>query len=252
VRFLWDEGEVTLHPEQRRYMRVETDAASQYHNVGDPARSRFNFIATGSSLRLIGTTPLKGGRMRVIIEATKDASPGMKGGLRVELSRTGLSILADERSVSIVERPEAKPATRRVSLPPFDVRPVEGPEDPLWAELGWPDDTARVACTAEMEQGLLVVHYSTFFPKFASRRIAFEKRDPALSRSFVARYQIWLAVHSLLLHADQEGSDAGPELPETDSASNDDQPERIRMATLAALFASREVAAGSALAGEVD
>lgn len=248
VRLIWDDEPVPFYGEQRRYLRVETDAGAHYHNVADLTRSRFNFIVTGNPFRLIGSTPLKGGRMRMIVEASKESPIGATGNVRIELSRAGWPMLADQRATVIVERPPTRPSERRVSLPPFDVRPVDGPDDPLWSELGWPDETGRVACTADMEQGVLVVHYSTVFPKFAARRAAFEKRDPAMAASFIARYQIWLAVHSLLLHSDQEAADSAPELPDSATApSDDDQPERVRMATLAALFASREVDGTQAL-----
>lgn len=241
LRLVWDEGEpITLYPEQRRYIRIECDAASTYYDPRDPAKSRINIILDSNQIRLAGSTPLSGGRMRVIVEAPSTAGLGTAGTLRAELSRPGLPTLADERSCEIVARPPARPSTRRVSLPPFDVRPVEGPDDPLWDQLGWPDDIARIASTAEMEQGVLVVHFSTVFPKLAEKRHAFELRDAALAESFVSRYKIWLAVHSLLFYADQEAAVHGPELPEGDGNEELERSERVRMATLATLFASRE------------
>lgn len=244
IKLLWDEEDpITFYPEQRRYLRVETDANSTYHDPNDFTRSRVNFIVNGVGLRLVGTTPLQGGRMRVIVEAATNATIGTTGELRVELSRTGLPTLSDERAYQVVVRPPAQTSTRRVSLPPFDVREVDGPADPMWTQLGWPDDISKVASTAEMEQGILVVHYSTHFPKYASRRQALERRDAALAESFTARYKIWLAVHSLLFHADQEAAAHGPELPEGDADGEQERAERIRTATLSALFAAREVEA---------
>jgi hypothetical protein len=242
IKLIWSEDEViSFYPEQRRYLRIETDAQGTYHDANNPARSRINLILSGQDLRLVGTTPLQSGRMRAILEATASATIGANGNIRVELTRQGLPTLSDARDYSIQTRPPTQPAARRVSLPPFDVRPVDGPDDPMWAQLGWPDEINKVASAAEMEQGTLVVHYSTVFPKFADKRRALEHRDPALAGSFTRRYEIWLAVHSLLLHADQEAAVHGPELPEGEGNGEQERAERSRMATMSAFFAAREV-----------
>jgi hypothetical protein len=242
IRLIWEEDEpISFYPEQRRYLRIETDAGSQYHDANTPARSRVNMILQGEGLRIVGTTPLQAGRMRLIVEAVAAAAVGRAGNLRIELSRQGLPTLSDERPYRIVTRPPAAAATRRVSLPPFDVREVEGPDDPKWTQFGWPDDINKIASEAEMEQGRLIVYYSTVFPKYAAKRQALERRDVALAASFTARYKIWLAVHSLLLHADQEAASRGPELPEGEGDGEQERTERIRMAVLSGIFAAREV-----------
>jgi len=71
-----------------------------------------------------------------------------------------------------------------------------------------------------------------------------ERQDTSIAESFTARYKIWLAVHSLLLHADQEAANRGPELPEAEPDLELERAERNRIATLACLFAAREVQAG--------
>jgi hypothetical protein len=248
IRILWDEHEpVTFYPEQRRYLRIETDANSSYHRPDDPSASHVNIIVTGTGLIRCGSTPLQGGRMRAIFEASADAVVGSTGLLRVELSRPALPILSDERPFQIIERPPARPSDRRVNLPPFDVRPVPGPESPVWSQLGWPDNPNAVASAAIQEDGTLVVYYSTVFPKYANQRDAFERREPALANSFASRYEIWLAVHSLLLYQDQQqaaanepsGPRPGEEDPELIEAR--ERLERCRIATMAVLFATREL-----------
>jgi hypothetical protein len=245
IKLLWeDEEPISFYPEQRRYLRVETDAPSHYHNPNDLAHSKINCIVSGASLRLVGSTSLSGGRMRLILDAPSDVLVGATATIRIELSRQGLPTLSDERGCVIVTRPPAQPSSRRVALPPFDIRPVDGPDDAMWAQLGWPDDLEKVASAAEMEQGTLVVYFSTVFPKYSERRRALERRDPSAAESFTSRYTIWLVVHSLLLHADQEAASQGPELPEAEPDNELDRAERIRIATLSCLFAAREVQAG--------
>jgi len=245
-----EDEEVTFYPEQRRYIRIVTDANSTYHNPKDPASSRINIIV-GEQLILRGSTALQGGRMRAVIEGSATAQVGHTGKLRVELTRPGLPMLVDERSYRITAVPEAKPAGRQVSLPEFELQPVHGPDDPLWTQLGWPDNVTVIASEAEMESGKLMIRYSTVFPKYASQRQYFENRDPALAESFTKRYEIWLAVHSLLHYQDEQQAIAGAvetgqtttqsKETETEMAERAEQQERVRIAVMSALFAAREV-----------
>ena len=63
---------------QRRYIKIETNANSDYHDVTDTGKSRINFILA-SQLKIAGTTPLKGGRMRVIVDCLDTAGVGEVG-----------------------------------------------------------------------------------------------------------------------------------------------------------------------------
>jgi len=179
------------------------------------------------------------------LEGASDAALGQTGTIRVELNRPGLPALSDERSYQIAPTAPARPAARAVTLPPFDHQPVEGPEDPRWATLGWLDNINTVASSAEMENGTPMIYYSTVFPKYAGQLAAFERRDPPLARCLNERYKIWLAVHSLLLYQDQmPGAAEGPQ-PRTEEdpeiAEARERGERCRTATLAAVFAARDV-----------
>jgi hypothetical protein len=93
-----------------------------------------------------------------------------------------------------------------------------------------------------MENGTLVIYYSTAYPRYAETLNRYEQRDPGLAESFRKRYEIWLATHSLLYHRDQEAAQH-PALEEADTnaAETRERQERCRMATMAALFAAREV-----------
>src|SRR5579863_4146090 len=252
IRFLWDEDDViSFYAEQRRYLRIITDANSTYHNPNAPTTSRINIIV-GEQLVLRGSTPLQSGRMRAIVEGSSSAQAGQTGVLRVELTRPGLPVLVDERPYRIVSIPESRPADRRASLPPFKTVAVNGPDDPKWTQLGWPDNPVLTASEANMEEGTLVIYYSTAFPKFAGQRRAFENRDPTLATSFVKRYEIWLAVHSLLYYQDHlvpateqqvtEGGALSPERVQEDPdlAEARERQERCRIAILSSLFAARE------------
>ncbi|HMH53813.1 MAG TPA: hypothetical protein VK548_26500 [Candidatus Acidoferrum sp.] len=246
VRIVWEPDEdITFYAQQRRYIRVETDANSTYHNPQNPGASRINIIVSSVDLALRGSTPLESGRMRIILEGMATAAVGATGAVRVELMRPTLPSLADQRSFRIVPPPPVRPAARQVTLPLFETRPVEGPDDAQWSILDWPDDVSAVASSAVTENGKLVIYYSTVFPKYASQRVALERRDTAVAASFTRRYEIWIAVHSLLLYQEQRDRDAaGPQGGQVESdpevAEIREREERCRVATLSGLFAARE------------
>ncbi|GIW91511.1 MAG: hypothetical protein KatS3mg109_1943 [Pirellulaceae bacterium] len=247
VRIVWEDGEpIDFYPGRRRYIRIETDADSSYYIPDNPRASRINIIVRGPAA-MRGSTPLRGGRMRVILDVPDDAQVGSTGTLRVELSRPGLDTLSDERQIVVQESPPSQTGRQQLSLPPFDIRPVS-PGDNQWTDLGWPDEVTAVASSAEMENGTLVVYYSTAYPKYAEIRARYEGRNPVLAQSFTTRYEIWLATHSLLYYHDEEQRRIeNPAIAEEDveAAESREQQERCRMATLAALFAAREVELGA-------
>jgi len=254
VRLVSSGDDITFYPGQRRYIRVETDAPSSYHNPNDPQISRINVIVTGLSLDYCGSTPLKDGRMRVIFEAPVQSQIGSKGLIRVELSRVGLPSLSDERALRVVQKPPARPATSKSTLPPFKFEPVDSVDSQLWTTLDWPDDVSAVASSAQMEAGTLVIYYSTVFPNFVKPRSSFEQKSPQTGASFVERYKIWLAVHSLLAYQDKQARDAAEDHPEIDEEVETklDREERCRIATMSAMIAGREMKTEATIAEAVE
>lgn len=247
IRLVWDEARpLTFYPEQRRYLRIETDAPSNYHNANATTQSRINIIVSNGEVATRGSTPLQGGRMRAIFDCVLGARVGGEGMIRVELSRPGLPVLSDERPFGIAEAPPVRTDRREVALPPFDIRSIQ-PGSDKWLELGWPDEPSSIASGAELENGELIVYYNPAFPKYSAQYSTLERREPALARSFRARYEIWLVVHSLLLHNQQQSH---PTTTVAEAESDDTQlldferEERIRIATLSAMFAAREVQLG--------
>jgi hypothetical protein len=229
-----------FYPEQRRYIRIETDAGSSYHDPANPVSSRINVVVDGRHLNLAGTTPLKDGRMRLIVDCHREARIDEIGLIQVELSRPALATLSDSHNTVIVTPPKAKPKSQQVELPRFDVRPVYGPEDQTWTTLAWPDNVNEIASSTEEEDGQLIVYYSTEFPRFTHYRGQFERKEATLSQSFVKRYEIWLAVHSLILYQDQKMQEEREgHIRDDDDA--DDRQERCRAAILSAMFAAKEV-----------
>lgn len=243
IRILWDESDpITFYPGQRRYIRIETDANSSYYSPDNPIASRINIIVQGVA-NYRGATLLRGGRMRAILEVTDTIAVDSCGSIRLELMRPGYTMLSDERQIVVVETPPARPGRQVLSLPPFETVAVS-PEEDKWTELSWPDDVSTIASSALKENGTLMIYYSTAYPKYANTRIRYEQRSPGLALSFTARYEIWLATHSLLLHKDQEEATEMQSLandPDDEITESKERQERCRMATLAALFAGREI-----------
>ncbi|HEX8467836.1 MAG TPA: hypothetical protein VF620_08535 [Allosphingosinicella sp.] len=247
VSIRWEsEAPIRFHAGRRRYIRVETDANSDYHDADDPTKSRIN-IAVGDDLRVFGTSPLKGGRMRIGVECLDGVAVGSKGSVRVELYRTGLPALSDEKEYVVTEVPEAKQKEKKNTLPEFIVIPVSGPEDEQWEFIvDDPDDTnvRKHASNAVVNSGKLHVYYSEVYPRFSSELRSFEQQGEAVAKSFRSRYETWLAVHALILHQ-QTDSQKIEGLGEEAEAEVYRQ-ERSRHATIAAMMASQEVKSGSA------
>jgi hypothetical protein len=167
LRILWEEGKVIgFFPGQRRYLRLETDAGSEYHDPNDPQRSRLNVIL-GPELVLAGSSPLKQGRMRLIVECATSAPQEAMGGIRVELFRRGLSSLTDERNYRIVVPPPPKSRENQASIPQFKIIPVNGPGDSSWSNISESsEDNGKHALSYQYNQGVLYVYYNLLFPKF--------------------------------------------------------------------------------------
>jgi len=225
---------VEFYPEQRKYIRIETDAPTSYHNSGDIAKSRVNIIVNGSDIKLAGTTSLKDGRMRIVLDCMKTSAIGATGDFIVEISRQGLISISNKISYKIILRPDASPAKKSISIPKINFVPVAGPEDIQWSSQDWPSDITMVASSSELSTELFV-YYSTVFPPYANAKKQFEKSNPTLGDSFDKRYRMWLAVHSLLMNEDEKKSDNPVEFEQWE------QLERCRLATIASMIADKEV-----------
>jgi hypothetical protein len=248
IRILWPEGEsIGLYPGQRRYIRIETDAHSSHHDPKDPNKSHVNVVVAGMALQSSGSTALQGGRMRVIVGCVDDAAKGGTGRLQVELRVPGQPTLSDARDIAVVEPPKATGAKQEIAMPPFNVLPVEGPDDQMWESLGWPEAINTIASQAVTTEGKLTVYYSKVFPHYAEYTRKLEAQDPSLAESFDARYRTWLAVHSLILdkemseQASSETPSGGETVPEGDRVDEIERAERCRFATIAAMFAAQEI-----------
>ncbi len=208
---------VTLYPGQRRYIRIRTDANSNYHDALDLGASRFNFLLTGEGIKLSGTSALRDGHMRAVIAASLDCTIGAAGTFRVELYRTGLSPLAAEVAISIIKPPEVSKSTEKIKLPKIDIQAVKSVESEAWVSLGWGDDIREVAFdyNYQKDKDTLFIRYSTVFPRFDMVFTAFATRDLPASVSFQRRYEMWLTAMTIIHWQDIE-ADATPITDEGD------------------------------------
>lgn len=237
---------VKFYPGQRRYLRIRTNAPSSYHSA-DPARSRFNLIVP-AGLTHAGTTPLNGGRMRVMVDALADARIGSTGTITLDLTRPGMEPLRARLDYEITPMPETPPTGARISLPPFNPVPVTGPDDENWTRLEWPEDVSQVASQAVFNDGHLTIYYSLAFPNFVQAKARIERQSIPLAESYRQRYEIWVCMHSLLIWEEQRARDAAPQTQgEAQPPLTDEQQERVeraercRLAVLASMFAAQEV-----------
>jgi hypothetical protein len=245
IKILGDkDDEITFFGGQRKYIRVETDANADYHDPDDQKKSRIN-IVVGDDLKVFGTSPLRGGRMRIGVQCKAEVAVGSKGGIRVELYRPGLSTLSDERDYQIVEPPKPKEDDRQTRLPKFELIPVEGPDDEDWQYVTdemEDRDVRRHASGTEMSGGVLYIYYSTMFPRFTAEKRRVEQQNAALSASYQKRYELWLAVHALLVYDDEQN--AKDDIGDEEAAKELSRQERCRLASIAAMVAAQEVRTG--------
>jgi hypothetical protein len=244
IRIVWDEeSDITFHSGYRRYIRIETDANSDYHDSNDATKSRIN-IALGDDLKVFGTSPLRNGRMRVGVECKTEVVTGSKGSIRIELYRSGQSTLSDERGYEIIVPPQPKDADRQSAFPDFELIPVTGPEEADWnyvcGDSSDDTDIERHASGAVWNSGKLYIYYSTAFPRFATEMKRLEQTSAPLAGSFEKRYKLWLAVHALLVYQHQQESAK----EEDDSVKEAERQERCRLATVAVMMAAQEIRLG--------
>lgn len=245
VRIVGDPGKpIAFYPGQRRYVRIETDAPNRYHEAAKPQESKVNLEHEKTLLTNRGSTGLNAGRMRIILECAPDAKIGSVSKVKIMLVRPGMSILEDEREIEVVKVPDAKDDSKGISLPQIRFHPVGGPDDELWQQRQWPDDVEAVAYEAEVADGVLDIYYSEVFPKFERQLAVWAQKSQALVASFRMRFGIWLAAHALLV--EEQKSANKTEQEEDDNAGGRDASERVRVAIMAAMFATREVEAGRA------
>ena len=253
IRIVWEQDdEIPFYPGQRRYIRLETDADSKYLDPEDLTASRIR-IDVGEKLNMFALSPLQAGRMRIGVECHELVNEGSVDLIRVELHRSGLSPLSDERSYRIVSPPLPRERTRQGSIPDFEVIAVSGPEDDNWAyvcdDLGDVNVT-RHASNYTLNEGKVYVYYSEAFPRFVTEVKQLEKQSGAIASSFRTRYGIWIAVHSLLtcqqLDYQQASDTSDSSVPTYQQSDEFLRQERVRHATIAAMVASQEVLKGVA------
>ena len=242
IKILWNDQPIKFFPGQRRYIRVETDAPSNYYDVSDPSRTRINIIVEG--LTHSGSVPLQNGRMRIIAEANSSAVVGAKGKIRVELTRSGMPVLFDEKEVEIINIPPSAPRPTVLTLPDFETIPINR-ESPMWDTLDWPDEVDDIASQTINEEGTYKIYYSTEFPVYQKTKEMFERRKVDLGQLFTKRYEIWISAYALLYEKDQEEGEKGTQDSrdelEEDTKRRFEMKEKCRAAIIATQFATKEV-----------
>jgi hypothetical protein len=232
IKFLAN-SPIEFYPDQRRYIRLETDAPSFYHDSEKLQNSKINIIINGKELILAGTTPLKDGRMRLIIDCKDDSITGSNGQLVVELSRFGSATLTDKFDYTIVSKPPTKPSDNKISVPRVKFVPVEGPEDITWSVLQWPEDPSKIASSSILEGDLLTIYYSKIFPPYYDRQTRLLTENTSFADTFTHQYKIMLALHSMLLEKEEANAS------ESDDLEKREREERCRLAIIAAVNAER-------------
>jgi hypothetical protein len=242
------EEPVKFFPSQRKWLRVETDAPAHYHDTKRLKESKINVVIQGG-LKLVGTSSLKGGRMRIAVDCDEELATGSTGTIQIVLSRAGMAALEDTVSYIVSDPPKQQKNLKKQSFPDFEIIPVEGPDDPNWQNISEDDvDIQRNASRGLLSEGVLNIYYSKAFPKFVEESRKWDSLDVQKAKSFQRRYEVWLAVHALLMQENESDQDQ----QEEDQIEKFWRDERCRVAVLASMIASQEVRTGEAAKEEDD
>lgn len=190
---------ITFYPGQRRFLPVVTNAGSMYHDATEPKRSCFSFHVSDASLRVAGSTPLKGGHLRLIIACDDAAIVGSSGKIVVELRPPNAPTLSVSRQFVVAAKPESARDKGTISLPEIDIQPVDSMDSEEWVTLGWPKDPEAIGADYVASKNALTIRYSTVFPKFREAVDHFTRRGAESAKSFQRRLEIWL-ITSVLIH----------------------------------------------------
>jgi len=242
-----NQSPVEFYAGQRRYIRIETDAISSYHDSEDIRNSKFNIIVNGEAITYSGTTPLKDGRMRIILTCRDKPSLGEKGECIIELHRVGQMSIKESMQYETVEKPRTTDSNNRISvpniLPPV---PVSGQDDINWSDQNWPDDINEVASSSIMSSGELIVYYSTVFPPYKQRYDQISRSNPSALGAFVKQYEFQIILHSLLLESRNKIDSI-----ETDENEDWERLERCRTAILSSINAEKNIT-GAVLVHDIE
>ena len=249
IEILRDEYKpTTFFPGQRKWLRIETDAPASYFDPSDQKNSKINFII-GNHFTIVGVTALRGGRMRLALESKKECAVDETGEIRVDLYRTGMPAIHDTAPYKIVAPPKEKEKKRITTFPAFEIVKVESPDDDRWINISEDSvDIGRHASRATLTEGVLYIYYSAAFPKFEQESRRWASQDVQKAKSFERRYEVWLAVHALLMQEAESDHEGDAEKEENDEISEEYlRQERCRAAVMAAMVANQEVKAGDSL-----
>jgi hypothetical protein len=232
-----NQSPIEFYPEQRRYIRIETDAMSNYHEAEEIGNTNFNMIVSGPGITCSGTTPLRGGRMRILLDCSDKASIGKKGECTIELHRLGQTSLRETLQYQIHEKPPASESNKKISVPniPPPV-PVNEPDDINWSDQNWPDNISEVASSSVMSSGELIVYYSTVFPPYKQHYDQISRSNPSALGAFVKQYEFQLILHSLLLESRKKTDSI-----ESEESEEWERLERCRTATLGCINAEKYI-----------
>ena len=86
-------------------------------------------------------------------------------------------MLTDKMDYAVVEKPITKPSSKKISVPRIILVSVEGPQNPNWQRLEWPENESKVASSSVMDSQLLTVYYSRVFPPYAERYDRLSKQN---------------------------------------------------------------------------
>jgi len=127
ISFLWGSDEIKFHNSQERYLRVITDANTNYE---DKISIEFD-----DNFSLVSRTKLTSGRMRFCLRCNDSVKIGRRGKISIRLKCDQTNIdLSDSRNYIIKDVPKDTSPSKPM-IPNINIKEVNGIEDENWEQL---------------------------------------------------------------------------------------------------------------------
>lgn len=127
INFLWESDEIKFYNSQERYLRIVTDANSNYEEKIS--------IEIDDNFSLVSRTKLTNGRMRICLRCNDNVKIGQKGKISIKLKCDQSNIDQSDSKNYIIKDVPKEISKSKPMIPNINIKEVNGIEDENWEQL---------------------------------------------------------------------------------------------------------------------